>query len=78
MRSRERKLTKTSPWFHETHDYLTPEAIGAAIRSGSGDEAKSDVQQATLEALADGNCEDASLCAFMAAYGCTDHKWEDA
>lgn len=56
----------TDPWTYaiaENRSYLSPEDIGAAIRSG----ARKEVMLSTvLNALGTGACEDASLCAFVA------------
>ncbi len=71
-------LDPKNPWAHETHVYLTPEAIADAIESSPGNDARATVQQVVLEALASNNCEDAGLCAHMAAFGSTDHKWRNA
>jgi hypothetical protein len=55
------------PWSYALglkRDYLTPEDIQAAIDAGASFE---DVAKATLAALGRKACEDASLCAFVAA-----------
>ena len=52
-----------NPWYYSNHNYITPENIQAAIDAGG---AKLEVWEVTLQALADGACEDSGCCAFVA------------
>jgi hypothetical protein len=61
-----KQLPEHDPWHHARengHTYLSPEDIQAAINAGGSREL---VQRAALKALGAKNCEDWSLCAFIA------------
>ena len=58
------------PWFYagdsKLHGYITPENIQAAIDAGA---AQLELWKVVLEALSLNQCEDRSLCAFIALNG---------
>jgi hypothetical protein len=57
---------KTNPWHYaekEQRDYITPEDIGDAFDAGGK---RFDIWRVVLHAIDKRQCEDVSLCAFVA------------